>query len=406
MKVLQINSVCGYGSTGRIVTDIYKILEVQGHECLIAYGRGTAPKEINSIKIGTKVDNYMHVAKSRIFDMHGFGSENATKEFIIKAKEYNPDIIHLHNIHGYYINIELLFDYLKTANKPVVWTLHDCWAFTGHCTHFDYIGCEKWKKECNKCPQLKEYPQSVFSDNSKNNYYRKKEIINRINNLTIATPSIWLANRVNESFLSQNKVKVINNGVDTSIFRKSESNIRSIYGIENKFVILGVSSLWTTKKGKDFFLELSNNIKPNEIIVMIGLTKEEQKKMPSNIIGIERTNNINELAQFYSMADVFLNPTLEDNYPTVNLESIACGTPVISFDSGGSHETFSEKEGILIKDKSVAAILNAIERFQKSPIIITDINFDVDKRNKYGDYLELYKKKLRGESIDENFIFN
>jgi len=177
MKVLQINSFCGYGSTGKIATDIYKVLEEQGHECLIAYGRGIAPKEINSIKIGTNFDNYMHVAKTRLFDKHGFASTKATKEFIKKAKEYDPDVIHLHNIHGYYINIELLFNYLKEANKPVIWTLHDCWAFTGHCSHFDYIGCDKWKRECSICKQKNEYPTSIFMDNSKLNYEKKKKII-------------------------------------------------------------------------------------------------------------------------------------------------------------------------------------------------------------------------------------
>ena len=189
MKVLQINSVCGVGSTGRIATDLYKVLEEQGHECVIAYGRGTAPEGIKTIKIGTDFDNYMHVAKTRIFDKHGFGSTKATKEFIEKVKAYDPDVIHLHNIHGYYINIEILFNYLKEANKKVIWTLHDCWAFTGHCSHFDYIGCDKWKDECEKCPQKKEYPSSILKDNSNWNYEKKKQIFTSVNNMTIVTPS-------------------------------------------------------------------------------------------------------------------------------------------------------------------------------------------------------------------------
>ena len=189
MKVLQINSVCGVGSTGRIATDLYKVLEEQGHKCKIAYGRGTAPEGIDSIKIGSNLDNYYHVFKTRVFDKHGFGSVNATKKFIEEVKDYDPDIIHLHNIHGYYINIEILFNYLKEANKPVIWTLHDCWAFTGHCSYFDYVGCNKWKSGCYNCEQKGEYPSSKVLDNSKLNYEKKKELFTSVKNMTIVTPS-------------------------------------------------------------------------------------------------------------------------------------------------------------------------------------------------------------------------
>jgi putative colanic acid biosynthesis glycosyltransferase len=213
MKVLQINSVCGIGSTGRIATDIHDILIEQGHESYIAYGRDLPKNCENAIRIGTKIDNYTHVAKTRLLDKHGFGSIKATKEFINKVIDINPDIIHLHNIHGYYINIEILFDYLKEANKPVVWTFHDCWSFTGHCAYFDYVGCNKWKTGCYSCPEKKAYPSSLIFDNSKNNYINKKEIFTVVKNLTIVTPSQWLANLVQESFLNEYPVKVINNGI-------------------------------------------------------------------------------------------------------------------------------------------------------------------------------------------------
>ena len=235
MKILQINSVCGIGSTGRIATDIHNILIEQGHESYIAYGRDLPKNCDNAIRIGTKIDNYTHVAKTRLLDKHGFGSKQATIEFIESVKELNPDIIHLHNIHGYYINIEILFNYLKEANKPVVWTLHDCWSFTGHCSHFDYIGCNKWRTGCFDCPQKQEYPKSILVDNSKWNYNKKKAIFNGLKKLTIVTPSNWLAELVGDSFLKKYEIITINNGIDTAIFKLRKSGFRYKYNLENKF---------------------------------------------------------------------------------------------------------------------------------------------------------------------------
>ena len=343
MKILQINSVCGVGSTGRIATDLYKVSEEQGHQCKIAYGRGTAPQGIDSIKIGSNLDNYMHVLKTRIFDKHGFGSVNATKKFIEEVKEYDPDVIHLHNIHGYYINIEILFNYLKEANKPVIWTLHDCWAFTGHCAYFDYVGCSKWKNGCNKCPQKEGYPTSKVFDNSKLNYEKKRELFTSVKNMTIVTPSKWLANLVKESFLGKYPVEVINNGIDLDIFKPTKSYFREQYGLEDKFIVLGVASVWEERKGLKYFVELSKELSDDYKIVVVGVTEKQKKELPNNILAITRTNNVKELAEIYTVADVFVNPTLEDNFPTTNLEALACGTPVISFNTGGSVESIDNK---------------------------------------------------------------
>lgn len=394
MKVLQINSVCGTGSTGRIAVDLYKVLESQGHECKIAYGRGDAPDAINNIKIGNKFDNYWHVFKTRVFDKHGFGSRNATKKFIKKIKEYDPDIIHLHNIHGYYINIEILFNFLKEFDKPVVWTLHDCWAFTGHCSYFDYIGCDRWKERCHSCPQKSTYPSSKFFDNSKFNYEKKKELFTSIKNMTIVTPSIWLGDLVKKSFLKIYDVKVINNGIDLKVFKPTKSDFRKKYNLEDKFIVLGVASVWNDRKGLKYFIELFRNLEDNYKIVLVGINEKQKKLLPSDIITINRTNNIKELAEIYTVADIFVNPTLEDNFPTTNLEALACGTPVITFDTGGSPECIDENSGTKVKKGDIESIVKTLKKNYsnikyKNYCISSSKNFNCI--NKYLEYIELYE---------------
>lgn len=393
MRVLQINSVCGVGSTGRIATDLYKVLEEQGHECLIAYGRGTAPEGINSYKIGTNLDNYLHVARTRLLDQHGYGSKKPTIELVKKIKEYNPDVIHLHNLHGYYLNLEVLFDYLEHSNKPVIWTLHDCWAFTGHCAYFDYIGCNKWKSECRNCPQKKTYPNSYVLDNSYQNFKQKKEIFTKINNLTIITPSHWLANLVKQSFLNKYPVKVINNGIDLSIFKPTQIDFRKKYYLEDKKIILGVASVWDQRKGLNTFIELASHLDANYQILLVGVTEKQKNNLPANIIGITRTNNIQELSEIYSNADIFLNPTLEDNFPTVNLEALACGTPVITYHTGGSIECIDETCGCVVKKGDIIGLIEEIERIVvNSPSVEQCLikSKRYSKNEKYLQYLKLY----------------
>jgi len=392
MKVLQVNTVCGTGSTGRIATDIYKILEKQGYESSIAYGRGSAPKDINSIKIGTDFNNYMHVAKTRLFDKHGFSSIKTTKEFIKKAKEYNPDVIHLHNIHGYFLNIELLFNYLKEVNKPVVWTLHDCWTFTGHCAYFDYVECDKWKLACNNCPQKNSYPKSLFVDNSKNNYKRKKELFTGIKNMTIVTPSKWLGELAKQSFLKEYSVSVIHNGVDLDKFKHTDSDFRAKNGLEGKFLILGVANIWDRRKGLNDFIELSRRLSSDYKIIIVGISKEQKKNLPDNIIAITRTNNIEELVEIYSAADVFVNTTYEDNFPTTNLEALACGTPVITYDTGGSVESIIDENCIIPKGNVDILVNTILEKKFKTAKFYDPNVIDINKEKCFEKYLELYKE--------------
>ncbi len=342
MKVLFINAVCGIGSTGKICAELAQKYEKDGHEAKIAYGRHAyVPEQYEkyAIRIGSDTDVKLHAVKTRLTDKHGLGSKRATKKFLEWAEEYSPDLLWLHNIHGYYINYEMLFAWIKKhPEMEVKWTLHDCWSFTGHCSHFSFVKCYKWKKACEKCVQTNRYPSS-FIDNCKDNFLRKKSAFTGVKNMTIVTPSKWLADLVKQSFLKEYPVKVIYNEIDTSIFKPTESDFRKKYHLEDKRIILGVASTWDDRKGFFDFFKLSEMIDENSKIVMVGLTDEQLKSLPQNVIGIKRTNGQKELAEIYTAADVFVNTTYEDTYPTVNLEAQACGTPVITYRTGGSPET-------------------------------------------------------------------
>lgn len=382
MKILQINTVCGTGSTGRIVTDIHTALKNNDISSTVMYGRGNANLCNDAIKISNKIDFYYHALKTRAFDAHGFSSSILTRRALRLVDELQPDIIHLHNIHGYYLNVELLFSYLKKKTKiKVIWTLHDCWPFTGHCAYFDFVECDKWKKQCLHCPQKKSYPASNIFDNSFVNYQRKKIAFSDVKDLTIVTPSSWLASLVKKSYLKNYPVKVINNGIDLTIFKYRSSNFRSLYNIVDKFIIMGAASTWSPRKGFSDFIKLANRLPSVYQIVMVGLSMDMIKKLPDNIIGIHRTDNPTALAEIYSAADVFFNPTYEDNYPTVNLEAIACGTPVITYNTGGSPESVSENYGFVIEKGDILSAIKIIEELKKKPMVLgttpTSFNKDV-----------------------------
>lgn len=395
MKILMINTVCGITSTGRICADIADLLEKQGHQCKIAYGRGVVPEKCKkyAVKIGGRFNTPLHALGSRIFDNTGFYSKGATKKFIKWAKEYNPDVIHLHNVHGYYINIKLLFEFLKEFKKPVVWTLHDCWAFTGHCSYYDSCQCEKWKTQCSKCPKKKEYPASILSDRSKKNYKLKNELFNGVESLTIVTPSKWLKEQVEQSFIKDCNVKVINNGIDLSMFNPSESDFRKNNGLEGKKIILGVANIWTERKGMNDFIEVSKRLDNNYKIVLVGNLYGQT--VPEDIIHIKSTNDQKELAQIYTAADVFVNPTYEDNFPTTNIESLACGTPVITYNTGGSPESLNEFCGRVVERGDVDGLALAIKEFSATPDACIENAKKFDKKARFLEYTELYKELLQ-----------
>lgn len=360
MKYLFINSVAGFGSTGRIAADKCRELMAQGHECRLAYGRSAANcDDIPTIRIGTDMDYKLHGVMSRVLDNHGLGSKAATRRFLQQVQEYAPDVIWLHNIHGYYLHIGLLFDYLRTCGAQIFWTLHDCWSFTGHCAYFDFAGCDKWKTGCHHCPQKKTYPASLLLDNSRNNYKEKSELFTGIPNLTIITPSKWLADLVKQSYLRDYPVEVVYNTINTDIFRPTSGEFRRKYGLEEKKLILGVASVWEERKGLRDFVKLAQMLEENYRIVLVGVSAEQAKNLPENILTIPRTNSARELAELYTAADVFVNPTYEDNLPTVNLEARACGTRIISYDTGGCRETLGQND-LLIPKGDIDALIAAI----------------------------------------------
>ena len=338
MKILFINSVCGIGSTGRICTTMAQEYESQGHEVKIAYGRAeNVPEQYKkyAVRIGKTIDMKLHAVRTRILDEHGLGSIQATRRILKWADDYNPDLLWLHNIHGYYINYELLFAWIKRRpNMQVKWTLHDCWAFTGHCSY---------------CPQTRRYPASYGRDNCKANFDRKRAAFTGVKNMTLITPSQWLADLTRQSFLKEYPVEVHYNTIDTNVFKPTPSDFRERYGLQDKFIVLGVANVWHERKGLNDFLKLAEMLDDRYAIVLVGLSKKQIKELPRNIRGIQRTNSPQELAAIYTAADVFFNPTYEDNYPTVNLEAEACGTRVITYDAGGARETIHSSTSQVIE---------------------------------------------------------
>lgn len=379
----MINSVCGIRSTGRICTDLADTLQKNGHTCKIAYGRENVPDKYKSlaVRIGSSLDVKLHGVYSRLFDHHGFGSRRATKKFIEWVKEYDPDIIHLHNIHGYYINIEVLFNYLRNCKKKIIWTFHDCWAFTGHCVNLNE--CDKWMNKCFSCPKYKAYPKS-FIDNSKYNFKKKRQLFGNAPNITIVTPSNWLAELTKKSFFKGSQIEVINNGIDINVFKPTYGDFRKKYGLENKKIVLGVASAWSKGKGLYDFIKLSSKLDDNYKIVLVGLTEKQKKELPQSIVGITRTNSAPELAEIYTAADVFVNLTYNDNYPTVNLEAQACGTPVITYRTGGSVE--SVIENCIVEQGDIDGI---IEKIYSGNLGLKE-GLVFDKNRMIEKYFELY----------------
>ncbi len=401
MKILQINTTFrNGGSTGRIAYDLMQIQKQEGIEAYAVYGHETgAPHTDNTLCLQSTLRRKINILRTRLFDHHGFYNETETHKLIKWMDDIQPDIIHLHNIHNHYVNVKMLFNYIKQHDIPVVWTLHDCWSFTGHCAYFDYANCDKWKTGCYDCPSLKDYPPTWCFDRTKRNYADKKSVFTGVKNLTLVSPSEWLAHLTRESFLKDYPVEVINNGVDTNVFKPTESDIKTKMGIEGKKIILAVMNQWSRRKGTEYLLLLPSLLKDDEILVIVGLKTEQIKVLPKEkCLGITRTNNVQELAALYSAADVFINPTLEDNFPTTNIEALACGTPIVTFKTGGSIEAVDQNTGFIVNQADLNGMLDAV-RFiisrGKSQYQDYCRKKTLEKYNKeyqYLKYISLYKE--------------
>lgn len=367
-RLLQISIEVNSGSVGRIAEQIGLNAMDYGWESYITYARNHLPSKSNVIKIGSLTDVYYHGVMTRITDRHGFFSTKPTQKLIAQIKEIKPDIIHLHHLHGYFINIKILFDFLAISEIPVVWTFHDCWSFTGHCAHFEYVGCRKWITGCFKCPQRSEYPASFVFDRSKENYQEKSVLFNSVKKMIIVPVSYWLGDLVKKSFLNKYPIHIIQNEINTDLFKPSLNleSIKEKYALEKKFIILGVAGIWSMRKGLNDFIRLRKEMSPDNIIVLVGLTPKQIRDLPSGILGIEKTENVNELANLYSVADVFVNPTYEDSFPTTNLESLACGTPVITYRTGGSTESVSHNTGFVVNKGDIGEIIGSINEIKKN----------------------------------------
>ena len=362
MKYLFINSVAGFGSTGRIAAETCRALMKEGHECVLAFGRNKANcDDVPTVQIGTPLDFKLHGLRCRLLDDHGFGSEAATRKFLRWVEGYDPDVIWLHNIHGYYIHIGLLFDYLRTSGKKIFWTLHDCWSFTGHCSHFDFIGCDRWKTGCHHCPQKGRYPASLLLDNSRGNYVNKQRIFTGIPNLQLIVPSHWLENLVKQSFLKDYPVEVVYNPINREIFRPTPSDFRQQHGLEDKRIILGVASVWDDRKGLEDFYALAKLLDDRYRIVLIGLTEAQIASLPPAILGLPRTDSMQQLAECYTAADLYVSPSTEETFGMTAMEARCCGTEAIVYKGTACEEIVNRFGGIAV-DRGAENIYRMIRK--------------------------------------------
>ena len=402
MRVLQINMTDMF-STGNIMLNIAEKTRQRGYEAFTVSKKTRMSlwqnrKDPFHIYLGTRVEHTVHRYFSWITDLQDYGSIIATYELIRKIKRINPDIIHLHDIVGWYVNIGILFKFLKRYNKPIIWTFHDCWAFTGRCIYFDSVKCNRWRSGCGKCPQIGYMPKSWYFDLSAFNWRRKKRLFTSIENMTIVCPSIWLKDLTSKSFLTKHQCRVINNGINLENFCPTKGCFYNKLKDLNKKIILGVASTWSKRKGLEDFIKLADELPKDHQIVLVGISPEEINN--DKIIAYKRTTNQKELAEIYTAADIFVNPTIEENFPTVNLEALACGTPIVTYRTGGSPESIDEKTGIVVEKGNHKAMLDAIlhitekgKEYYCNACIEKSSRYDMNER--FNDYVDLYKEILK-----------
>ena len=415
-KLLQINPVLRTStSTGRIMKEIGELAMANGWESYVAYskGRDGLPGSTSiPVPVGNKASVAWHGLQTRILDRHGLGSVLATKRFIEDIRRIGPDIIHIHNIHGYFLNYRILFDFLSHSGIQVIWTVHDCWLYTGHCYHYMYAGCDRWKTGCGHCPQRGKFPRSLLADRSARNFRDKRDAFCSMpeDRLTIVPVSDWMRSEMSESFLKDYRFQVIHNGIDTDVFSPQpalESEVRRCYGLGDSHVILGIASIWSEEKGLNDFVEMAARLDSDEVIVLVGMDRKQlddvlsrcgRTALGDRMVAVKRTADVHQLAGLYSTADVLVNPTWQDNYPTVNLEAISCGTPVVTYRTGGSIEAVAGDTGFVVEQGDIEGLVDAVHRVET----LGKANFmdacrsravkEFRKEDRYAEYIELYER--------------
>lgn len=397
MRVFQLNTFCGVKSTGRIACEIAKLVQKDGGECRVGYGVPgiSSDSERFAFKIGSAFERKLHAVLRKLFDAEGYGSWFATRSLIRAMRAFQPDLIHLHNLHGCYLHLPTLFRYFEKANIPIVWTLHDCWPFTGHCAYFDYSACTRWKKHCHHCPQQKNYPVCIGFDGSSRNHRMKQKFFALPKQIVFAAPCEWMTKHLQASSLAHYPFKVILNGVNREVFHPVQSDLRNRFALDNHKVCLAVASEWDQRKGLSYLLELANKMGNGYRFVIIGLNEEQIASLPKQVIGIKNTADTKELAAWYTTADCLVNPTLEDNMPMVNLEALACGTPVVVFETGGCPEAIDDSCGIVVPKGDPKALCDAVAKatsgyFTEENCIARAAQFDCEQT--FQQYLALYKE--------------
>lgn len=401
-KLLQINPVIKENtSTGKIMRTLGELAQAAGWESYVAYSRardGVPPHSSRLVPVGNKADLLLHWVATRLFDAHGLASRLATRCFVARLRELNPDVIHIHNIHGYFLNYKILSRALAQMGKPVVWTVHDCWLYTGHCYHYASAGCERWKTGCHHCPQKKAFPASRLLDRSRRNWEDKKKAFCSIPGLTLVTVSRWMKGEIARSFLGGVRCEVIHNGIDLDTFRPSPSAETALaYGT----YYLAVASIWLPEKGLQDLEKLSSVLDADERLVVVG-KRPSGHRFPRNVVCLERTADAAALAALYTEAVALVNPTWQDNYPTVNMEAIACGTPVVSYRTGGSPESITPQTGRVVEQGDVEGLAEALhairrqgkEHFSEACRSYALAHFRAQDR--FNDYIQLYESLTTG----------
>ena len=393
-KLLQINSVVNTGSTGRIAEQLGQLAITQGWESYIAYGREARESKSQLIRIGNKNDVYLHAITSMLMDNQGLMSKRATRQILEKVEVIKPDIVHLHNIHGYYINYPMLFRYLKNNNIPTVITMHDFWLMTGHCAYINKI-CNRWKIGCGDCPRLNQYPVAMV-DRSAKNWQIKATFFADMPNVILIPVSHWLGRFVDESLLKYVKQRVIYNGIDTDIFKPYTKHEQTIQGIDwNRFTIMTIATRWTNSNGYREVIKLSEFLPTDCQIVMVGLNEEQLKDIPKNIIGYKKTEKFSQLQELYTKSDVIFNPNTEVTFGLVTVEAMACGTPAIVLRDTAGEELVNEQTGFVVdKVEDVVKLIPTIKAMNNehtSDFCRQRVKglFEADKQ--FQKYLDLYK---------------